>query len=67
MMFQNWLEENESDPVYQILSNEEIVAKVVGTEESSSRDEDNEMRLTVPKLSEVCSCMDAATARRKHQ
>ena len=64
---QNWLEENVSDPGYQILSNKEIVAEVVGTKESSSSDKDKEMQVTLPKQSEVCSCMDAATARRKHQ
>ena len=39
---QDRLEEN-GDPRYQILSDEEIVAEVVGTKESSSSDEEDEI------------------------
>ncbi|XP_076048822.1 uncharacterized protein LOC143029777 isoform X2 [Oratosquilla oratoria] len=56
---QDWLDENDNEPGHQILSAEEIVAEVVGKEESSWSDkEDNEMALDLPKLSEVRKCMD---------
>ena len=64
---QDWLEENEVDPGYQVLSDEEIVAEVVSTKESSSSDEDDEMPVILPKLSEVSGCMDTATVCRTRQ
>ena len=49
---------NMNDPGYQILSDEEIVAEVVGNQKSKSNDEENEMPVMMPKLSKASSCMD---------
>ena len=52
---------------YQILSDEKIVAEVVGTKESSNSDEEDDMPVTLPKGSEVRSCIDTATVCGTHQ
>ncbi|CAI9732996.1 Hypothetical predicted protein [Octopus vulgaris] len=61
---QDWLDENESDPGYQILSDEEIVAEMVGTQESNSSDVEDEVPVTLPKLSEESEKGVARTVRR---
>ncbi|XP_045127992.1 tigger transposable element-derived protein 7-like [Portunus trituberculatus] len=55
---QEWLDENDADPGYQILSDEEIAVEVTGTHESSSSDDKHEMPVTLPRLSEMSCCMD---------
>ena len=57
---ENWLEENDSDPGYQVLSTEEIVESVLAVDqpgESSSSDSEDEV-VVRQKMSQVRYCSD---------
>lgn len=53
-----WLDNNESDPGYQIVSDEEIAAQVAAGDQESSEDDEEEMHVDKPKLSLVRGSAD---------
>ena len=58
---ENWLEENDSDPAYQVLSTEEIAESVLIDDqpgESSSSDSEDEVVVVRPRTSQVRDCID---------
>ncbi|KAK3884886.1 hypothetical protein Pcinc_010860 [Petrolisthes cinctipes] len=57
----NWLESDEGDPGYQILTDEEIAASVTATEEQLANEDDEEdedLIPDIPKLKQVCEAID---------